>query len=267
MEKVATNYNNEIAYIREGQGFPVILIHGLGGNMASLYSLKDELKHKFEVIVYDVRGHGKSTKKNSFNLEDHVEDLKALMTKLNISSAHLIGHDMGGLIAKHFTDKYESMVATLTLIACNLIDSVHALNKLMIEHQDEIEGFDKSEALILLLPYMYKEQEKAKKWFQNQLIYSRQSAEDSAVATRALMNFPVFNKDVVIKQTDVPTLIVNGVYDPLMTTETIEKYHYSFTRLLIQTFNESGHAPHIEEPEHFLDVYSDFIEANEFQKE
>ncbi|MDT3918347.1 alpha/beta hydrolase, partial [Staphylococcus saprophyticus] len=121
--------------------------------------------------------------------------------------------------------------------------------------------------LILLLPYMYKEQEKAKKWFQNQLIYSRQSAEDSAVATRALMNFPVFNKDVVIKQTDVPTLIVNGVYDPLMTTETIEKYHYSFTRLLIQTFNESGHAPHIEEPEHFLDVYNDFIEANEFQKE
>ena len=225
MEKVATNYNNEIAYIREGQGFPVILIHGLDGNMASLYSLKDELKHKFEVIVYDVRGHGKSTKKNSFNLEDHVEDLKALMTKLNISSAHLIGHDMGGLIAKHFTDKYESMVATLTLIACNLIDSVHALNKLMIEHQDEIEGFDKSEALILLLPYMYKEQEKAKKWFQNQLIYSRQSAE------------------------------------------TIEKYHYSFTRLLIHTFNESGHAPHIEEPEHFLDVYSDFIEANEFQKE
>lgn len=63
MEKVATNYNNEIAYIREGQGFPVILIHGLDGNMASLYSLKDELKHKFEVIVYDVRGHGKSTKK------------------------------------------------------------------------------------------------------------------------------------------------------------------------------------------------------------
>ncbi|PHK50476.1 alpha/beta fold hydrolase [Staphylococcus edaphicus] len=267
MEKIATNCNNEIAYIREGQGFPVILIHGLDGNMASLYSLKDALKHSFDVIVYDVRGHGKSTKRHSFNLEDHVEDLKALMTKLDISSAHLIGHDMGGLIAKHFTDKYKTRVATLTLIACNLIDSVHALNKLMIDHQEEIEGFDKSEALILLLPYMYKEKEKAKKWYQNQLIYSRQTADDSAVATRALMEFPVLKKDVIIKQTDVPTLIVNGVYDPLMTNETIEKYNYAFTRLQMQSFNASGHAPHIEEPKHFLDVYNNFIMSQVFQKE
>ncbi|UBV34322.1 alpha/beta hydrolase [Staphylococcus xylosus] len=266
MKKLVTNCNNEIAYMREGQGFPIILIHGLDGNMASLFSLKEELKQHYEVIVYDVRGHGKSSKPNSFNLEDHVEDLKGLMTKLDISTAHIIGHDMGGLIAKHFNDSYNSMVKTLTLIACNLIDSVHGLNKLMIEHQDEIEGFDKSESLILLLPYMYQAEDKAKRWFQNQLIYSRQSAEDSAVATRALMEFPVFNKDVVIKNTETPTLIINGKYDPLVPSEVIEKYHYAFTSLKMVEFEQSGHAPHIEEPKHFLDVYSDFINVTEYQK-
>src|SRR5699024_11303275 len=80
------------------------------------------------------------------------------MKQLNIEKAHLVGHDMGGLIAKHFVDKYESKVESLTLIACNLIDSVLELNKLMIEHEDEIEGFDKSESLILLLPYMRSEE-------------------------------------------------------------------------------------------------------------
>ncbi|MGO1631074.1 MAG: alpha/beta fold hydrolase, partial [Staphylococcus equorum] len=84
MIKIETSCNNEIAYIREGQGFPVILIHGLDSNMASLYNLKDALKNKFDVIVYDVRGHGKSSKPNSFNLEDHVEDLKILMKKLEV---------------------------------------------------------------------------------------------------------------------------------------------------------------------------------------
>src|SRR5699024_4243054 len=128
----------------------------------------------------------------------------------NVKKAHLIGHDMGGLIAKHFSDEYASMVESLTLVACNLVDSVFELNKLMIEHEDEIEGFDKSESLLLLLPYIYKDKEKAKKWFQSQLIYNRQSAEDSAVATRALMQFPVFNKDTIIEETDIPTLIVNG---------------------------------------------------------
>ena len=266
MIKIETSCNNEIAYIREGQGFPVILIHGLDSNMASLYNLKDALKNKFDVIVYDVRGHGKSSKPNSFNLEDHVEDLKILMKKLEVEEAHLIGHDMGGLIAKSFTNKYESMVTSLTLITSNLIDSVHGLNKLMIEHQDEIEGFDKSEALILLLPYMYKDQGKAKKWFQNQLIYSRQSAEDSAVATRAIMGFPVFNKDIEIEHVNVPTLIVNGRYDPLNMGESTDRYNHAFQTLTILEFKQSGHAPHIEEPDHFVEAYLDFIDALKYQK-
>ena len=50
MKKLVTNCNNEIAYIREGQGFPIILIHGLDGSMASLFSLKEELKKYYEVI-------------------------------------------------------------------------------------------------------------------------------------------------------------------------------------------------------------------------
>lgn len=265
MKKLVTNCNNEIAYIREGQGFPIILIHGLDGNMASLFALKDELKQHYEVIVYDVRGHGKSSKPNSFNLDDHVEDLKELMAKLNISTAHIIGHDMGGLIAKHFNDRYNSMVKTLTLIACNLIDSVHGLNKLMIEHQDEIEGFDKSEALIILFPYLYKKQDVAKKWFQNQLIYSRQSSEDSAIATRALMNFPEYDKNNLIKHVNVPTLVIYGRYDPLCFKESFQQYHEAFTSLKIFEFNHSGHAPHVEEAEHFMEVYLKFVNALEYQ--
>ncbi|WP_257790617.1 hypothetical protein [Staphylococcus nepalensis] len=42
MEKVRINCDIELAYIREGQGFPIILIHGLDGNLASLCNLKDE---------------------------------------------------------------------------------------------------------------------------------------------------------------------------------------------------------------------------------
>ena len=44
----------------------------------------------------------------------------------------------------------------------------------MIEHQDEIAGFNKSEALLLLFPYIYKEQESRMKWIQRQRLYSKQ---------------------------------------------------------------------------------------------
>lgn len=265
MKKIETSFGTEIAYIREGQGIPIILIHGLDGNMASLYDLKNKLKTYCEVIIYDVRGHGKSSKPNSFHLQDHVSDLNILMHKLSIEPAHLIGYDMGGVIAKHFTDQYETSVRSLTLIASNLNNSVHGLNKLMIEHQDEIEGFDKSEALIILFPYLYKKQDVAKKWFQNQLIYSRQSSEDSAIATRALMNFPEYDKNNLIKHVNVPTLVIYGRYDPLCSKESFQQYHDAFTSLKIFEFNHSGHAPHVEEAEHFMEVYLKFVNALEYQ--
>ena len=47
-----------------------------------------------------MRGHGKSTHPTSYNLNDHIKDLTMLMQQLGIKSAHLLGHDMGGIIAK-----------------------------------------------------------------------------------------------------------------------------------------------------------------------
>lgn len=56
---------------------------------------KNELKKQYRVITYDVRGHGKSSRTESYELKDHVEDLNDLMGALNIDSAHILGHDMG----------------------------------------------------------------------------------------------------------------------------------------------------------------------------
>ena len=54
-----------------------------------------------------MRGHGKSTHPTSYNLNDHIKDLIMLMQQLGIKSAHLLGHDMGGIIAQAFTEKYK----------------------------------------------------------------------------------------------------------------------------------------------------------------
>ena len=43
----------------------------------------------------------------SYNLNDHIKDLIMLMQQLGIKSAHLLGHDMGGIIAQAFTEKYK----------------------------------------------------------------------------------------------------------------------------------------------------------------
>ena len=62
---------------------------------------------------------------------------------------------MGGIIAQAFTEKYKEKVS-LTIISSKSEDIVHGFTKLMIEHQDKVAGFNKSEALLILFPYIYK---------------------------------------------------------------------------------------------------------------
>ena len=62
MNKVQLSNEIEIAYRDVGQGIPIVLIHGLDGNLAAFKQLSEQLSDRYRVITYDVRGHGKSSR-------------------------------------------------------------------------------------------------------------------------------------------------------------------------------------------------------------
>ncbi len=199
MNKVTINPQIQLTYQIEGKGDLIILLHGLDGNLAGFEDLQHQLASSYKVITYDLRGHGKSSKSESYDLNDHVEDLKILMEKLNIHEAHILGHDLGGVVAKLFTDKYAYRVKSLTTIASKKDDLIHSFTQLLIQYQDDIAGFNKSEAYILLFSKLFRNQEKTMKWYQKQRIYSIKSEDDSAVAIRSLIlhkDEPMYLKNV-----------------------------------------------------------------------
>lgn len=226
MNKVTINPQIQLTYQIEGKGDPIILLHGLDGNLAGFEDLQHQLASSYKVLTYDLRGHGKSSKSESYDLNDHVEDLKILMEKLNIHEAHILGHDLGGVVAKLFTDKYAYRVKSLTTIASKKDDLIHSFTQLLIQYQDDIAGFNKSEAYILLFSKLFRNQEKTMKWYQKQRIYSIKSEDDSAVAIRSLIlhkDEPMYLK----KRTCVPTLLINGEHDPLIK----DKNHLNWKRI------------------------------------
>ena len=66
----------------------------------------------------------------------------------------------------------------------------------MVDNQEEIAGFNKAEAMIILFPKLFKQQDNTMKWYQRQKLYSRPTPEDSAIAVRALLNHVDMIKDV-----------------------------------------------------------------------
>jgi pimeloyl-ACP methyl ester carboxylesterase len=94
----------KIRYTIEGQGEPVLLIHGFLMNLESNWVIPGtikELASNFQVIAIDNRGHGKSGKPHdpkAYGIQ-MVEDSIRLLDHLKIKKAHIVGYSMGGRIA------------------------------------------------------------------------------------------------------------------------------------------------------------------------
>ena len=107
----------KICYRFEGEGFPIVLLHGFGSKKESFMAQIPELSKQFKVITVDMRGAGKSSRPDyHYSMDMFTDDVKDLMDYLKIKSAHLVGFSFGGMIAQKFVLKYPSYVAKLILI-------------------------------------------------------------------------------------------------------------------------------------------------------
>jgi hypothetical protein len=109
----------EIFYQVEGSGEPVVLIHGytVTGNISwRMSGVIPHLSDKYQVIVPDVRGHGKSGKPplGQYGMES-VRDIIRLLDKLDIKEAHIVGYSMGGSMAIKLATDYPKRVKSVVI--------------------------------------------------------------------------------------------------------------------------------------------------------
>ena len=94
----------KIHYIIEGQGEPVILVHGFTASIPVQWGLPgiiSKLAKQYQVIALDNRGHGNSDKPHDPDSygKQMPEDVLRLMDHLKIKKAHVVGYSMGGFMA------------------------------------------------------------------------------------------------------------------------------------------------------------------------
>ncbi|MBD2812672.1 esterase [Xenorhabdus sp. Vera] len=82
---------------------PIVLIHGLFGDLNNLGILGRDLQQYYPVIQIDVRNHGISPRIENMDYHDMAQDVLTLLDELNVPKATIIGHSMGGKIAMTMT--------------------------------------------------------------------------------------------------------------------------------------------------------------------
>ena len=108
MEKKTVNIGSEtLAYLDEGQGDVVLMIHGNMSSSVHYEPLISRIKDKYRCIAVDLRGFGDSSYNNRFDtLAELADDVNLLLEKLEIGSVYLVGWSNGGgvslqLCARH----------------------------------------------------------------------------------------------------------------------------------------------------------------------
>ena len=94
----------------------VVMIHGLAASMAFWYfQLAPQIAKNYNVLVYDLKGHGGSRMvPGGYSAEAMADDLVLLLDALDVTRAHIIAHSFGGSIALHFVLRFPQRVASLT---------------------------------------------------------------------------------------------------------------------------------------------------------
>ncbi len=112
-------------YTRTGAAKPpLILLHGLTANGLCWTAIAHELESEYDVIMPDLRGHGKSSAPDfGYRYDDHANDVVGLINGLGISPPVLMGHSMGGLVAAVVAGHYPALVRGLILADPTFISS------------------------------------------------------------------------------------------------------------------------------------------------
>jgi len=102
---------------RSGSGPPLLAIMGMSGTALHWGEpFLASLREHFEVIVYDHRGVGRSTRlEGTLSIAQMAEDAVGLLGTLEIDSAHVLGISMGGMIAQELALAHPELIRTLTL--------------------------------------------------------------------------------------------------------------------------------------------------------
>ena len=107
----------DMAYLVQGTGEPLLLLHGFGGCGRDWAPFVEQLAQHYQVIVPDLRGHGGSTNPaTTFTHRQSGDDVLALLDHLGLPRARAMGISTGGMTLLHAATKAPERIDAMVLI-------------------------------------------------------------------------------------------------------------------------------------------------------
>ena len=254
----------KIHYVDEGQGEPILMIHGFGGSFNNFQKIAEKLKENHRVIRVDLPGFGLSDfPKEKQNYVTMYRTFVADFTNhLELDSMYVMGNSMGGGVSWFYALDHPEKVKGLVLLDAFGYDA-----KAIQKHVLRVTRFSVFHlALQKGLP-LFLSRRAAQRCFENDNLISEEAitrtnriwnAEGNIDALFSLASFSDFPSEENIKKIQVPALIIWGKQDALIPAQHAARFHRDIKNSSVVVLDHCGHVPMMEQPENVERAFSDW---------
>ncbi|HYD96280.1 MAG TPA: alpha/beta hydrolase [Noviherbaspirillum sp.] len=251
------------AFLEGGQGEPLMLLHGFGGNKDNFTRTARYLTPHYRVIVPDHIGFGESARPRDADYTPlaQAERLHALAQALGIRTIHLGGNSMGGQIAMAYAARYPSEVASLWLLDPAGIWNApkSELAHLILERGQNPLIARSEEEFAQTFAFVMQDPPFVPRPILNVLAQER--IRNADLEERIFVKIATDSVEERIKGLAVPTLIVWGEQDRVIHVGTADVLHKLLPRSQVIVMPGVGHLPMIERPRQSAEDYLRFRAA------
>jgi pimeloyl-ACP methyl ester carboxylesterase len=252
----------------------VLLVHGLAGSSASWRRVMPGLAQAFMVIAPDLPGHGESDKpRQDYSLGAYANTLRDLLVALEIDHATIVGQSLGGGIAMQLAYQHPRHCERLVLVSSGGLGSeiswmLRALSFPGAEYLGPVlfPSFvrDVGNSVSRLLRTVgLRAPRHEEEWHAYVSLTDPEARQAFLRTLRAVVDIggqTVSAHDRLYLSSLLPTLIVWGQRDGIIPVGHAHDAHRAMPASRLVVFEESGHLPHHEEPQRFVEAVRDFLD-------
>ncbi|HEY4286228.1 MAG TPA: alpha/beta hydrolase [Puia sp.] len=264
MDKTIARGAKTLFYRDEGDGLPVILLHGFAEDGSIWDKQAQQLKANHRLLIPDLPGSGRSSPlTGETSMEKMAEDLLLLLDREDIQQCVLIGHSMGGYIGLAFAEKYPGRLKGLGLFHSTAYADTEEKRSARRKSIDFIQKNGSSAFIRQSTPNLFApETRNVHPELINEMIhrYSDFLPDSLVYYYEAMIRRP--DRAAVLERTKNPVLFVIGRHDQTVPPQQALQQSHLPALSHIHILNHSAHAGMLEEPDQsyrFLQSYLNFV--------
>lgn len=250
----------KLYYQSQGEGPPLIIIHGLFGSSDNWRSMAKFFARHYQVFSVDLRNHGRSPHSETQTFANMAEDIYALCQQQRLDNVHVIGHSLGGKVAMQLAESYPQLINKLVIVDIAprqyfsqhtpLMDAMMALDLRQFNQRAEVDA-----ALTKAIP-----DKTVRQFLLMNLVSDNETLEWRINLPALKQNYQQLMAAVCLNaQLTMPALFVYGEQSDYVNADDRQQIADIFSQAKFVGIIGAGHWVQAEKPQQFKKVVEEFL--------